>query len=65
MAIDPVCKVNVDEKKAVATSMYKGKKYYFCVRGCKEAFDRNPEDYLSGEKSEVEGGECGTGWESH
>jgi Cu+-exporting ATPase len=46
MAIDPVCKMEVDEKKAPATSEYKGKKYYFCAMGCKKAFDANPEKYL-------------------
>lgn len=30
MAKDPVCKMTVDEKKAAATSIYKGKTYYFC-----------------------------------
>jgi YHS domain-containing protein len=46
MAIDPVCKMKVDESKAVATSEYRGKKYYFCAVGCKRAFDQNPEKYL-------------------
>jgi Cu+-exporting ATPase len=49
MAIDPVCHMEVDEKKAVATSDYKGKKYYFCSVACKKAFDANQEKYL-GEK---------------
>jgi P-type Cu+ transporter len=48
MAIDPVCKMQVDEKKAAATSEYKGKKYYFCSVGCKKAFDEKPEKYLAG-----------------
>jgi YHS domain-containing protein len=47
MAIDPVCNMVVDEKKAAATSDYKGKKYYFCAMGCKKAFDQNPEKYLA------------------
>jgi YHS domain-containing protein len=47
MAIDPVCKMTVDEKKAAATSEYKGKKYYFCAVGCKKAFDQDPEKYLA------------------
>ncbi len=46
MAIDPVCKMEVDENTAAATSEYQGKKYYFCSRGCKQAFDQNPEKYL-------------------
>jgi Cu+-exporting ATPase len=50
MAIDPVCKMEVDEKKAAATSDYKGKKYYFCAMGCKKAFDNNPEKYLTEKK---------------
>ncbi len=50
MAIDPVCKMQVDEKKAAATSLYNGKKYYFCAVGCKRAFDANPEKYLADKK---------------
>jgi len=50
MAVDPVCKMQVNEKKAAATSEYKGKKYYFCAVGCKKAFDQNPGKYLT-EKS--------------
>jgi YHS domain-containing protein len=46
MAVDPVCKMNVDEKKAAATYEYKGKKFYFCAVGCKEAFAKNPEKYV-------------------
>jgi len=46
MAKDPVCGMEVDEKKAVATSIYQGKTYYFCAPGCKVAFDREPEKYL-------------------
>lgn len=47
MAVDPVCKMQVDEAKSKITSEYKGKKYYFCATGCKKAFDTNPERYLS------------------
>ena len=46
MAVDPVCKMNVDEKKAAATHEYKGKTYYFCAAGCKDAFSKDPEKYL-------------------
>ena len=49
-AIDPVCKMKVEENKAAASSEYKGKKYYFCAPGCKKAFDKNPEKYLDREK---------------
>ncbi len=47
MAIDPICKMTVDEKTAKFTSDYKGKKYYFCAPGCKKTFDEEPEKYLS------------------
>jgi Cu+-exporting ATPase len=46
MAIDPVCKMKVDEKKAAATSVYKGVTYYFCSPGCKKTFDQNPEKFM-------------------
>jgi Cu+-exporting ATPase len=45
MAIDPICKMTVDEKTAKFTSEYKGKKYYFCGPGCKKKFDTNPAKY--------------------
>ena len=47
MAIDPVCKMNVDEETAQFKSEYKGKIYYFCAPGCKKAFEENPEKYLN------------------
>jgi len=46
MAIDPVCKMKVDESKPAAVSEYKGKRYYFCAVGCKKSFDKNPDKYL-------------------
>jgi len=46
MALDPVCKMEVDEKTAKHESDYKGEKYYFCAPGCKKAFNENPEKYL-------------------
>jgi YHS domain-containing protein len=46
MAIDPVCGMQVDEKKAPAQYEYKGKKYYFCAIGCKESFAKDPEKFL-------------------
>ena len=29
---------------------YEGDSYYFCAPGCKIAFQKDPESYLSGEK---------------
>ena len=44
-AKDPVCNMTIEESDAVATSDYKGKRYYFCSNDCKKEFDQNPEDY--------------------
>jgi YHS domain-containing protein len=45
-AIDPVCGMQVDEKKAAATHEHKGKTYYFCAVGCKNKFAENAEKFL-------------------
>lgn len=45
MAKDPVCGMQVDEKKAAATSSYQGKMYYFCSVSCEEKFAKSPEKY--------------------
>jgi len=50
LAKDPVCNMNVDEKKAAATSIYKGTTYYFCAKGCKDKFDKDPEKFTTKEK---------------
>jgi len=50
MVKDPVCNMEVDEKRAAATSIYKGKTYYFCAKGCKERFDKDPEKFIGKEK---------------
>jgi YHS domain-containing protein len=46
MAIDPICKMEVDEKNAQYKTMYKGKTFYFCAPGCKITFEEDPEKYL-------------------
>lgn len=46
MAVDPICKMDVDEKSAKWVSEYKGKKYYFCAPGCKKQFENDPEKYI-------------------
>jgi YHS domain-containing protein len=45
MAKDPVCGMQVDEKKAAATSNYKGTTYYFCAAACKATFEKSPEKF--------------------
>ncbi|MBI2288575.1 MAG: YHS domain-containing protein [Chloroflexi bacterium] len=55
MAKDLVCGMDVDEKKAAATSQYQGKTYYFCAPGCKRAFDANPDKYIKGAGQSMHG----------
>lgn len=45
MAVDPVCKMAVDENNAEYKCNYKGKTFYFCAAGCKKSFEDNPEKY--------------------
>ena len=44
---DPVCGMVIEEKDAVGTSEYQGKRYHFCSKDCKVEFDGNPADYAS------------------
>jgi len=45
IAIDPICKMDVDTVTATLVSEYNGKMYYFCNPYCKDTFDANPEEY--------------------
>lgn len=56
MAKDPVCGMEVDEKKAAAVSVYHGKSYYFCAAACKATFLKEPEKYVTAGKGEGKGG---------
>src|SRR4030066_336866 len=49
---DPVCKMTIEEKDAVATSIYKGTTYYFCSKICKDDFDKKPENFVAEKASE-------------
>ena len=46
MAIDPVCKMEVNED-AAGKSEHGGKTYYFCAAACKKAFDADPSRYAT------------------
>ncbi len=48
MVKDPVCGMEVDEKKAAAKVEHMGKTYYFCSPGCKAAFEKDPHKYMGG-----------------
>lgn len=49
IAIDPVCKMEVNTESAQWKLEYNGETYYFCAPGCKASFEKDPEKYLSGE----------------
>ncbi len=46
MVKDPVCGMDIDEKKVKARSEYHGQVYYFCTANCKRWFDKYPDRYL-------------------
>jgi YHS domain-containing protein len=48
---DPVCGMDVTYETARARSDYNGLTYYFCSLGCKEQFDKDPEKYLTEDKT--------------
>ncbi|MFX1602863.1 MAG: heavy metal translocating P-type ATPase [Promethearchaeota archaeon] len=45
IAVDPICKMDVDTATATLHSDFEGKRYYFCARYCKDTFDANPIEY--------------------
>ena len=48
-AIDPVCKMTVNEKNPPGGKFeYLGKTYYFCSPGCRRSFERDPAKYVKG-----------------
>jgi len=49
IAIDPVCKMEVEVESAEWKTEYNGETYYFCAPGCKRSFEKEPEKYLSGD----------------
>jgi Cu+-exporting ATPase len=44
--IDPICKMDVDEKTAAGNCDYRGQTYFFCSVYCLEAFKKDPERFL-------------------
>jgi len=44
-ALDPVCGMNVEMRKAAKTE-YGGETYYFCCSHCQQAFESKPEEYI-------------------
>ncbi len=51
-ATDPVCNMTVPvDNPNGGTHEHEGQTYYFCGPGCRVAFSKEPQAYLSGEKS--------------
>ena len=45
-ARDPICGMTVDVGKAKYKSEFDGKSFYFCCGGCKQAFDKQSDEYV-------------------
>lgn len=45
MAIDPVCKMNLEPAKAAVKVDYAGQTYYFCSETCHKTFSADPQKY--------------------
>lgn len=46
MAIDPVCKMEVDEEQAAGHTEYDGQNYLFCSKACEQKFEAHPTEFL-------------------
>lgn len=46
MAIDPVCRMQVEESKAAGSLTHSGITYYFCSPKCQGDFQANPDKYV-------------------
>ncbi len=44
---DPVCRMMIYPKDAVATSVYLDETHYFCAESCKTRFDADPTRYIT------------------
>jgi P-type Cu+ transporter len=53
---DPVCGMQVDERKAAGQSTHQGNTYYFCSTSCKQKFDQNPQQYVRTTAQSARGG---------
>ena len=54
-AKDPVCGMEVQEKKAAAKATHQGATYYFCATACRETFVKAPEKYVAAQKAAAKG----------
>ncbi|MFI5281776.1 MAG: heavy metal translocating P-type ATPase [Candidatus Dormibacterales bacterium] len=51
-AIDPVCGMSVDTARAEYRSFLGDQTYYFCSKGCKESFDKDPGKFTGAMKAD-------------
>lgn len=51
--IDPVCGMTVHPATAPAQTVYEGQTVYFCAPGCRRAFERHPEQYVTALQTDV------------
>jgi Cu+-exporting ATPase len=49
-ALDPVCGMKVDSRKAQFTAQHGRKTHHFCGPACKAAFEAEPSKYAAGGK---------------
>jgi Cu+-exporting ATPase len=47
--------MSVDPANTEYRSVHDGQAYYFCSRGCKESFDKDPGPFVGGVKTERAG----------
>jgi Cu+-exporting ATPase len=45
MAKDPVCGMDVDERRAEDKAQHQGRTFYFCSAECQQQFEQEPERY--------------------
>jgi P-type Cu+ transporter len=46
MTSDPVCGMQIDEKKAEGEIEYEGHTYFFCASGCRKKSAQDPKRYV-------------------
>ena len=46
-AVDPVCGMSVNPATSEHHSVHQGTTFYFCSAGCRDSFDKDPDQYLT------------------
>ena len=61
-AVDPVCGMTIDPRKAGHPAAHAGHNYHFCSAGCRDKFVADPEAYLNKSADHVMDAPPGTIW---